>query len=120
MQYQLIDVLAEDDRGKQFIATARVESVEGDLYRIRYLSPTKKPSIYKFENETYDIELESINYFYDSLEEFGYVEREDGTWFKRPEESSDSDFTGDEDEEESDTETSLESEEPEETSPGEQ
>lgn len=115
MQYQLVDVLAEDDRGKQFVAQARVESVENDLYTIRYLSPTKKPSVFKFEAETYQIELESIDYFYDTLEEFGYLECDDGSWLKRPEESSGSEYSGGESD--TDTDTSMDSEEDSESSP---
>ena len=117
MQYQLVDVLAEDDRGKQFVVQARVESVENDKYTVRYLSPTKKPSVFKFEKDTYEIELECIDYFYDTLEEFGYIEQEDGSWFKRPEESSGSEYSGGS-EEDTDTDTSLdEEEESEESSP---
>ena len=115
MKYQLVDVLAEDDNGKQFIAQAQVESVDNDLYTVRYLSPSKRPGVFKFEKETYQIELESIDYFYETLDEFGFTETEDGTWIEKSGESSDSEYSaGSEDE--SDTETTLD-ESSEESSP---
>ena len=118
MQFQLIDVLTQDDDGNESILYARVESVQGDLYRIRYLSPTKKADIYTFESETYDIELQSIDYFYEDLEEFGFTEMNDGKWFKKSnEDNSDSTYTTEEEyETESEDESLYDEEDSEESS----
>ena len=112
MEFQLIDVLTEDDSGRQTVSFARVESVKNDLYKIRYLSPTKKANIYKFESETHDIELESIDYFYEDLHEFGFIEMSDGLWVKRTFDNSDSEYAASDDEEyETDSDVSLDEEE---------
>ena len=80
---QFVDVLTEDDDGTQNSLVAVVESVRDNLYTVRYLSPTRRTDIYKFEKVTYDIELQSINYFYDGLKDFGFTETADG-WLKIP------------------------------------
>ena len=88
---QFVDILTEDDEGNQTNSIAWVEFVHNDLYTIRYLCPTKKKDLYKFENKTYDVELESINYFYDGLKDFGFVETPEG-WLKTHD-SHDSDYS---------------------------
>ena len=102
MQY--IDVLVED-QGTLF---ARVEYVSGDTYTVRYMSPTKTPGLYDFEDTTYDIERESVNHYYDGEKDLGYMRVKDG-WVKTDE--SDSDYEPSESEYETETEEeSLEDE----------
>ena len=108
---QFVDVLTEDDDGTQNSLVAVVESVRDNLYTVRYLSPTRRTDIYKFEKVTYDIELQSINYFYDGLKDFGFTETADG-WLKISE-SDDSNYSASDEpssESESDTDESLEEE----------
>jgi len=89
---QFVDVLVEDDDGTQNSLVALVESVQRpNQYTIRYLSPTKRVNIYKLEKVTYVIDLQSINYFYDGLKDFGFTETDEG-WVKISE-SDDSDYS---------------------------
>jgi hypothetical protein len=70
---QIIEVLVELDNGKMSNAFAKIEKDLGSSYLIRYLSPTKKLhgdlKIYAYENDTYEIDKESVSGFYDSTKE---------------------------------------------------
>ena len=106
---QFIDVLVEDEDGTQNSLVALVESVQNDKYTIRYLSPTRRTDIYKLEKVTYDVDLQSINYFYDGLNDFGFTETAEG-WLKTSE-SDDSNYSASScDESESEYDESLEDE----------
>lgn len=104
MQY--IDVLV--DAVKRTTMVARVESVQNDQYTIRYLSQSKKTGLYNFESQTHDIELESIDCFYENEESMGFIKSSDG-WIKQ-DDSDESEYEPS-DSNESESESLEESEE---------
>ena len=79
-----VDVLTEDDNGKQSVTLAFVESVssDGDQYTIRYMVPSKKPGFFELEKETSIIDLECIDYFHSNVTTIGYTQNDRGLWVK--------------------------------------
>jgi hypothetical protein len=105
----LVDVLVELDDGTQTTMLANIVAERKDSYTVVYMSPTKKTwedgrTIYRWEDDCYEIDKESVSGFYDSTNEADadMIEVENG-WIKN---NTDSDYepSGSDD---SDTDESL-------------
>ena len=89
----LVDVLVELDDGTQTTLLANIVEEHEDSYTVVYMVPTKKSwddgrTIYRWEDDYYTIDKESVSGFYDSTneEDAGYIEVERG-WIKENTES---------------------------------
>jgi len=88
----LVDVLNELNDGSTIDLVGRIVGETGSTFTVRYLSPTKKfygeRVIYKYENETYEIDKLCVSGYYDSTEEedAGF-EKIEGGWVQIESES---------------------------------
>jgi len=106
----LVDVLVELDDGTQTTMLANIVAERKDSYTVVYLSPTKKTyedgrTIYRWEDDYYTIDKESISGFYDSTkeEDAGMIKVEGG-WIR---EDSGSEYEPSGSDAETDTDESL-------------
>jgi hypothetical protein len=89
----LVDVLVELDNGTQTTLLANIVAERKDSYTVVYMSPTKRTyedgrPLYRWENDCYTIDKESVSGFYDSKneEDAGMIKVEGG-WVRDDPES---------------------------------
>ena len=100
---------------KNVSLVARIIETNGPLFTIQFLSPTESKNkhgctIYKYEDETYQIDDDSITHYLDTSDEgdIGFVSIGEGEWIRTSDESdedyipSEEDSDDDEEDEEDD------------------
>jgi len=116
----LIRVWTDVGLDKNVSLYARIIRTEGSVYTIQFLSPTDDEDdhgqiIYRYEEDTYDIDDDSITHYFhtDEETEIGFKQTSEGAWIKVdtdsdedyvPSESDDDDETDEEEEEDELTE----------------
>ena len=123
---KLVRVWTDVGSEKNVSLVARIIETNGPLFTIQFLSPTESKNkhgctIYKYEDETYQIDDDSITHYLDTSDEgdIGFVSIGEGEWIRTSDESDedyipseeDSDDDDDEDEEDDDVEDDEEFEE---------
>jgi hypothetical protein len=111
----LVRVWTDVGTGKNVSLVARIIESDGTNFTIQFLSPTEEKdkhgcTIYKYEDETYVIDDDSITHYLNTEDEtdIGFKQVNTGEWIRTDEESDD-DYVPSE--EEDDTETEEEDEE---------
>jgi hypothetical protein len=112
---KLVRVWTDVGSEKNVSLVARIIETNGPLFTIQFLSPTENKNkhgctIYKYEDETYQIDDDSITHYLDTSDEgdIGFVSIGEGEWIRTSDESdedyipSEEDSDDDEDEEEDD------------------
>ena len=101
----LIRVWTDVGTGKNVSLVARIVDTNGVIFSIRYLSPTEDKdkhgcTIYRYEDEIYQIDDDSITHYLDTDDEtdIGFKEVDTGGWIRVDEESDDDYVPSDEDE----------------------
>lgn len=105
---QLVRVWTDVGTLKPAALLARVVDEKDGVYKIQYFSPTEEHDhgrvIYRYEDETYEIDDESITEYLDSDEtDIGYVLVGDDAWVKVSSDS-DEDYVPSEEEDDDDEE----------------
>jgi hypothetical protein len=91
----LVKVWTELSTGRYATLVAKIFDQKDDIMKIRYLSPTSKYingyKIFKYEDELYEIDDESVVEYLDDFDEtdLGYKPIDDGGFIKQ---DSDSDY----------------------------
>ena len=113
----LIRVWTDVGTGKNVSLIARILESDGTNFTIQFLSPTEDKdkhgcTIYRYEDETYVIDDDSITHYLDtSLEsDIGFKEVNEGEWVRTGEDSDD-DYVPSEEEDEEDEEEDEEDDE---------
>jgi hypothetical protein len=94
-KYMLVKVWTELSTGRYATLVAKIFDQKDDIMKIRYLSPTSKYingyKIFKYEDELYEIDDESVVEYLDDFDEtdLGYKPIDDGGFIKQ---DSDSDY----------------------------
>jgi len=119
----LVRVWTDIGTGKNVSLVARIIETDGPVFTIQFLSPTENKdkhgcTIYKYEEDTYQIEDDSITHYLETEDEtdVGFKCIGEGEWI-RTGEDSDEDYIPSEDEEsgsDEEDEEDFEEEEPEE------
>lgn len=122
---KLVRVWTDVGSEKNVSLVARIIETNGPLFTIQFMSPTENKNkhgctIYKYEDETYQIDDDSITHYLDTSDEgdIGFVSIGEGEWIRTSDES-DEDYIpseedsddDDEDEEDDDVEDDEEFEE---------
>jgi hypothetical protein len=116
----LVRVWTDVGTDKNVSLVARIIETNGPIFTIQFLSPTENKdkhgcTIYKYEDETYQIDDDSITHYLDTSDEgdIGFVSVGEGEWI-RTGDDSDEDYIpseeDDEDEEDIDEEDEFEEE----------
>jgi hypothetical protein len=111
----LVRVWTDVGSDKNVSLVARIIETNGSIFTIQFLSPTETKdkhgsTIYKYEDETYQIDDDSITHYLDTSDEgdIGFVAVGDGEWIRTNDESDEdyvpSEEDDDEEEEEDDEE----------------
>lgn len=113
---QLVKVWTDAGGSKPVAMLARVIEERDGLYAVQYFSATEDRDhgrvIYRYEDETYEIDDDSITEYLDSVDEsdVGYVKIAEDAWVKDSSES-DEDYVPSEEEDDEDDEEDPEEEE---------
>jgi hypothetical protein len=112
---KLVRVWTDVGSEKNVSLVARIIETNGPLFTIQFLSPTENKNkhgctIYKYEDETYQIDDDSITHYLDTSDEgdIGFVSIGEGEWIRTSDESdedyipSEEDSDDDEEDEEDD------------------
>jgi hypothetical protein len=112
---KLVRVWTDVGSEKNVSLVARIIETNGPLFTIQFLSPTETKdkhgcTIYKYEDETYQIDDDSITHYLDTSDEgdIGFVSIGEGEWIRTSDESdedyipSEEDSDDDEEDEEDD------------------
>ena len=112
---KLVRVWTDVGSEKNVSLVARIIETNGPLFTIQFLSPTESKNkhgctIYKYEDETYQIDDDSITHYLDTGDEgdVGFVSVGEGEWIRTSDESdedyipSEEDSDDDEEDEEDD------------------
>jgi hypothetical protein len=112
---KLVRVWTDVGAEKNVSLVARIIETNGPLFTIQFLSPTENKNkhgctIYKYEDETYQIDDDSITHYLDTSDEgdIGFVSIGEGEWIRTSDESdedyipSEEDSDDDEEDEEDD------------------
>jgi hypothetical protein len=101
----IVRVWTDIGTGKNVSLVARIIDTKGAIFTIQYLSPTEDKdkhgcTIYRYEEETYEIDDDSITHYLDTDDEteVGFKQTDCGGWI-RVDEESDDDYVPSEDEE---------------------
>jgi len=101
----LIRVWTDIGTGKNVSLVARIIETNGALFTIQYLSATEDKdkhgfTIYKYEDETYTIDDDSVTHYLNASDEteIGFRQVKEGEWVRLDEESDD-DYVPSEDDE---------------------
>lgn len=101
----LVRVWTDIGTGKNVSLVARIIESDGTNFTIQFLSPTEDKdkhgcTIYRYEDETYVIDDDSITHYLDTTDEsdIGFKHVNEGEWIRTGEES-DEDYVPSEDEE---------------------
>jgi hypothetical protein len=115
----LVRVWTDIGAEKNASLVARIIETNGPIFTIQFLSPTETKdkhgcTIYKYEDETYQIDDDSITHYLDTSDEgeIGFVSVGEGEWIRTGDES-DEDYVPSEDEsdDEEDEEDDVDEEE---------
>lgn len=120
---QLVRVWTDVGTLKPAALLARVVEEKDGVYKIQYFSPTEEQDhgrvIYRYEDETYEIDDESITEYLDSDEtDIGFVLVGEDAWVKGSSDS-DEDYVPSEEEDDDDEEDEEDADEEEDESPEE-
>jgi len=106
----LVRVWTDVGSDKNVSLIARIIETNGPIFTIQYLSPSENKTkhgctIYKYEDETYQIDDDSITHYLDTSDEgdIGFVSVGDGEWIRTGDES-DEDYVPSEEESDIDEE----------------
>jgi hypothetical protein len=112
----LVRVWTDVGSEKNVSLVARIIETNGPIFTIQFLSPTDNKdkhgcTIYKYEDETYQIEDDSITHYLDTSDEgdIGFVSIGDGEWIRTSDES-DEDYVPSEEDDDDDDEDEDEDE----------
>ena len=107
----LVRVWTDVGSDKNVSLVARIIETNGPIFTIQFLSPTETTdkhgsTIYKYEDETYQIEDDSITHYLDTSDEcdVGFVAVGEGEWIRTGDESDEDYVPSEEDEEDVDEE----------------
>jgi hypothetical protein len=115
----LVRVWTDVGSDKNVSLVARIIETNGPIFTIQFLSPTENKdkhgsTIYKYEDETYQIDDDSITHYLDTSneEDIGFVSAGEGEWIRTGDESDEDYIPSEEDEdEEEDEEDDVDEEE---------
>ena len=106
----LVRVWTDVGSDKNVSLIARIIETNGPIFTIQYMSPSENKTkhgstIYKYEDETYQIDDDSITHYLDTNDEgdIGFVSVGDGEWIRTSDES-DEDYVPSEEESDVDEE----------------
>jgi hypothetical protein len=106
----LVRVWTDVGSDKNVSLVARIIETNGPIFTIQFLSPTETKdkhgcTIYKYEDETYQIDDDSITHYLDTSneEDIGFVSAGEGEWI-RTSDDSDEDYIPSEEDEDDDEE----------------
>jgi hypothetical protein len=121
---KLVRVWTDVGSEKNVSLVARIIETNGPLFTIQFLSPTETKdkhgcTIYKYEDETYQIDDDSITHYLDTSDEgdVGFVSIGEGEWIRTSDESdedyipSEEDSDDDDEEDEEDVDEDVDDEE---------
>jgi hypothetical protein len=121
----LVRVWTDVGADKNVSLVARIIETNGPIFTIQFLSPTESKdkhgcTIYRYEDETYQVDDDSITHYLDTSDEgdVGFVSVGDGEWIRTGDDSDedyipseeDSDSDDEEDEEDDDVDEEFEEE----------
>jgi hypothetical protein len=117
----IVRVWTDVGSDKNVSLIARIIETNGSIFTIQFLSPTENKdkhgcTIYKYEDETYQIDDDSITHYLNTSneEDIGFVSVGEGEWIRTGDESdedyipSEEDESDDEEDEEDDVEVDEE------------
>jgi hypothetical protein len=117
---KLVRVWTDVGSEKNVSLVARIIETNGPIFTIQFLSPTETKdkhgcTIYRYEDETYQIDDDSITHYLDTSDEgdVGFVSIGEGEWIRTSDESDEDYIPSEEDsddDEEEDEEDDLEDE----------
>ena len=118
----LVRVWTDVGSDKNVSIVARIIETNGPIFTIQFLSPTETKdkhgcTIYKYEDETYQIDDDSITHYLDTSDEgdVGFVSVGEGEWIRTGDDSDEdyipSEEDSDSDDEEEDDEDDVDEEE---------
>jgi hypothetical protein len=106
----LVRVWTDVGADKNVSLVARIIETNGPIFTIQFLSPTESKdkhgcTIYRYEDETYQVDDDSITHYLDTSDEgdVGFVSVGDGEWI-RTGDDSDEDYIPSEEDSDSDDE----------------
>lgn len=106
----LVRVWTDIGLEKNVSLVARIIHSEGEIFTIKFLSPTEEKDkhgriVYRYEDETYDIDDDSITHYLDTdiEEDIGFKQYDETGWI-RLDDDSDEDYVPSESEEDEDEE----------------
>lgn len=106
----LVRVWTDVGSDKNVSLVARIIETNGPIFTIQFLSPTETKdkhgcTIYRYEDETYQVDDDSITHYLDTSDEgdVGFVPVGEGEWIRTSDES-DEDYIPSEEESDSDEE----------------
>ena len=101
---KLVRVWTDVGSEKNVSLVARIIETNGPLFTIQFLSPTESKNkhgctIYKYEDETYQIDDDSITHYLDTSDEgdIGFVSIGEGEWIRTSDESDEDYIPSEED-----------------------
>jgi hypothetical protein len=108
---KLVRVWTDVGSEKNVSLVARIIETNGPLFTIQFLSPTETKdkhgcTIYKYEDETYQIDDDSITHYLDTSDEgdIGFVSIGEGEWIRTGDESDEDYVPSEEDSDDDDEE----------------
>jgi hypothetical protein len=118
----LVRVWTDVGTDKNVSLVARIVETNGPIFTIQFLSPTENKdkhgcTIYRYEDETYQIDDDSITHYLDTSDEgdIGFVSVGEGEWIRTGDDSDDdyipSEEDDDDDEEEDEEDDEIDEEE---------
>jgi hypothetical protein len=123
----LVRVWTDIGTGKNVSLVAKIIETNGTLFTIQYLSPTEDKTkhgctIYRYEDDTYQIDDDSITHYLDTDDETdaGFILTGKGEWIRSSDESDDDYVPSEEEDEEEDEEDEEDFEEEFEDEPDEE
>lgn len=106
---KLVRVWTDVGSEKNVSLVARIIETNGPLFTIQFLSPTESKNkhgctIYKYEDETYQIDDDSITHYLDTSDEgdIGFVSIGEGEWIRTSDESDEDYIPSEEDSDDDD------------------
>jgi hypothetical protein len=121
---KLVRVWTDVGSEKNVSLVARIIETNGPIFTIQFLSPTETKdkhgcTIYRYEDETYQIDDDSITHYLDTSDEgdVGFVSIGEGEWIRTSDESdedyipSEEDSDDDDEEDEEDVDEDVDDEE---------
>ena len=108
---KLVRVWTDVGSEKNVSLVARIIETNGPIFTIQFLSPTETKdkhgcTIYKYEDETYQIDDDSITHYLDTSDEgdVGFVTIGEGEWIRTSDESDEDYIPSEEDSDDDDEE----------------